>query len=243
MFSFKRQVACCAAVLSVLLGINSVSADRRSYVWTYEYQTMPKGTSEIEYWLTHKINNIHKYKKENTWEHFAEYEYGLTDHWDMAVYQMWKQTNTQSEDKFEYTGSKLETRYRIGEKNQLPVDVLLYGEYVFPDGSDAPETFEGKLILAKDIGKWNIAYNQIYERKVRHGNDFEHEYAAGIDYESSPRWKTGFESTGSYTEDEYYFGPTISWANEKFWVALGGLRGLNDRSDDLRFRLIIGIPF
>ena len=30
-------------------------ADRRSYVWTYEYQTLPKGMSEIEYYDTMKI--------------------------------------------------------------------------------------------------------------------------------------------------------------------------------------------
>ncbi len=51
------------------------------------------------------------------------------------------------------------------------------------------------------------------------------------------------ESKGNFTEDKYYLGPTVSWATEKFWVNLGALRGLNDRSDDYMVRLIIGFPF
>ena len=68
-------------------------------------------------------------------------------------------------------------------------------------------------------------------------------YAAGLGYEFSPVWKMGIESAGNYTEDKYYLGPTVSWASEKCWVNLGILRGLNDASDDLQFRLIVGIPF
>lgn len=243
MFSFKGRVTCYAVMLSVLLSVNSVSADRRGYVWTYEYQTMPKGASEIEYYLTHKIPDMHKHQNKNTWEHFVEYEYGLTDHWDISIYQTWKQTNTKLEDKFEYTGTKIRTRYRFGEKGMYPLDTLLYLEYQRPDSSDEPEILEGKLILAKDIGRFNLAYNQILKVGINNRGGNENEYAAGLGYEFSPTWRLGLESTGNYTEDKYYFGPTVSWASKKFWVGLGGLRGLNDRSDDLRFRMIIGIPF
>ncbi len=71
----------------------------------------------------------------------------------------------------------------------------------------------------------------------------ENEYALGLNYEFNPRWKVGLESTGNYTEDKYYIGPTISWASEKVWVAIGALRGLNDRSDDFQVRMIVGFPF
>ncbi|MFQ6034508.1 MAG: hypothetical protein ACE5NM_01495 [Sedimentisphaerales bacterium] len=239
----KKQTVGCVILLLVLLGANSAKADRRSYVWTYEYQTMPKGESELEYYLTHKVPDFHKYSKKNTWEHQAELEYGLTDRWDISIYQRWQQTNTKKDDKFEYTGTKIRTRYRFGEKGMYPLDTLLYLEYIRPDGSDAPEKFEAKLILAKDIGKWNIAYNQIYEKEVKHGKEFEHGYAAGVSYEFSPIWKIGFESTGNYTEDKYYLGPTISWASQRVWVSIGALRGFNDRSDDLQIRLIAGFPF
>lgn len=227
----------------VILGVNSAKADRRSYVWTYEYQTMPKGESEVEYYLTHKVPDSHKYDDKNTWEHQAEYEYGLTDRWDISIYQRWKQTNTKSDDKFEYTGTKLRTRYRLGEKGMYPLDTLLYLEYIRPDSSDEAEIMEGKVIIAKDFDKFNIAYNQILKVGINNNGGNENEYALGMSYEFNPRWKVGLESTGNYTEDKYYMGPTVSWASKKFWVGVGLLRGLNDRSDDLRARLIMGIPF
>ena len=112
--------------LLILSGTNAANADRRGYVWTYEYQTMPKGHAELEYYLTHKVTDFHKYDNKNSWEHQVEYEYGLTDRWDVSIYQRWKQSNTASDDKFEYTGTKLRTRYRIGEKGMYPLDTLLY---------------------------------------------------------------------------------------------------------------------
>ena len=222
--------------------ITNAQADRRSYVWTYEYLTMPRGAAEVEYYITHKIADMHRRSEKNSWDHALEYEYGLTDHWDLAIYQTWKYTETTSDSDFRYTGSKFRTRYRIGEKDQLPLDFLLYGEYILGDGSDA-DKIEAKLIVAKDFGKWNAAYNQIYEKEVSNGDDFEHAFAAGLSYEFSPAWKMGLESVGNYTEEKYYLGPTVSWAREKYWVNFGALRGLNEQSDDLQFRLIIGIPF
>ncbi|NIP24064.1 MAG: hypothetical protein GWN67_10725 [Phycisphaerae bacterium] len=230
-------------LILVLLVVNSAKADRRGYVWTYEYQTMPKGESELEYYLTHKVPDVHKYDEKNTWEHQAEYEYGLTDRWDISIYQRWKQTNTKTDDKFEYTGTKVRTRYRLGEKDMYPLDTLLYLEYIKPDSSNEAEIMEGKLILAKDFGKFNIAYNQILKVGINNKGGNENEYAFGMNYEFNPSWKAGFESAGNYTEDKYYIGPTVSWAGEKLWVGIGVLRGLNDRSDDFRARLIMGIPF
>ena len=181
-------------------------ADRRSYVWTYEYLTMPKGMAEVEFYLTHKISDWDNYDDKNSWEEAVEVEYGLTDHWDIAVYQTWQQNNSDTRDWSGYTGSKIRTRYRIGEKGQFPVDMLLYAEYIL-------------------------------------GDETEHGYATGLSYEFSPTWKTGIESTGNYTENKYYLGPTVSWASEKYWVNFGVLGGLNNRSDDVQFRLLVGIPF
>lgn len=233
----------------VIIGVMSVLstapalADQRPYVWTYDYRTMPKGMAEVEYYLTHKISDWDNYDNENTWEHYVELEYGITDRWDISIYQTWQQKNTDAQDDFRYTGSKIRTRYRIGEKDQFPVDILLYAEYILGDGPKEYDKFEGKLILAKDFGKWNLAYNQIYEQKTRNGHDIEHGYATGLSYEFSPRWKMGIESTGNYTEEKYYLGPTVSWASQKVWANLGVLGGLNNRSNDVQFRLIVGFPF
>lgn len=187
--------------------------------------------------------DVDDFDNRNTWEHQAELEYGITDRWDVAVYQRWQQTNTATEDTFEYTSTKLRTRYRLGEKGMYPVDTLLYLEYIRPDSSHEPEFLEGKLVLAKDIGKFNVAYNQILKTGISHDGETEHEYALGLGYEFNPTWRVALESIGNFTEDSYYLGPTISWGGPHVWLAVGALAGLNDESDDLNFRLILGIPF
>lgn len=228
----------------VLLSVGAAArADRRAFVWTYEYMTMPQGTAELEYYVTSKVPDTGSFDDNNSWEHQLELEYGLTDHWDIAVYQQWMDTHTDTDDNFEYKGTKFRSRYRLAERGVYPVDILGYLEYKRPDGSDSADALEAKLILAKDIGKFNIAYNQIVERALRHPEKPEHGYACGISYELDPRLKVGLESKGNLSSFKYYLGPTISWASKKFWLAVGVTGGLNNRSDDLQARLIAGIPF
>ncbi|MDP3790905.1 MAG: hypothetical protein Q8R38_02550 [Candidatus Omnitrophota bacterium] len=235
-----------AVFIVCLLGITCISenvfADRRSYVWTYEYQTMPKGMAEIEYYLTEEQKNINK-AKPNTWKHWFELEYGITDHWDISMYQQFKQSNTISSSTFEYDGFKVRTRYRFFEKDKLPVDTMLYLEYIRNDNLEKPNVLEGKIIFAKDIANFNIAYNQILKQELAYAGKTEHEYAAGVSYEITPAFKIGIESKGNYTDRKYYVGPTIGWASSKFWVSAGVAAGLNEQSDDMQVRMIMGFLF
>ncbi|MBU4376371.1 MAG: hypothetical protein KKD29_02705 [Candidatus Omnitrophica bacterium] len=239
---WKSKIAVSAAALLLVLGMaKEAGADRRGYVWTYEYQTMPNGHAEIEYYLTEEQKNIER-AKPNTWKHWVELEYGITDHWDISMYQQFKQSNTASSNTFEYDGFKIRTRYRLFEKNKLPLDTLLYLEYIRNDNLEKHNVLEGKVILAKDMGDFNFAYNFILKQELASGGKTEHEYAAGISYSIIPQFKVGVESKGNYAGRKYYAGPTVSWSTNKFWVSLGAVAGLNKRSDDLQARLIIGIP-
>ena len=217
-------------------------ADRRSYVWTYEYKTMPKGMAEVEYYMTTELPDTGK-SQVNTWKHWLELEYGITDHWDVSMYQQFKQSNSEKSDKFEYDGFKLRTRYRIAEKNKLPIDTLLYLEYIRNDNLEKPNVLEGKIVLAKDIEKFNVAYNQILKQELDSDGVTEHEYATGISYEFLPSLKLGMESKGNYSKDKYAVGPTLSLTTDRFWVSAGAVFGANEKTDDLQTRMIVGIPF
>src|SRR3989338_6742434 len=161
----KIKVVSMVIVFMFIFGSAQKSfADRRSYVWTYEYQTMPKGHFEVEYYLTEEQKNIEK-AKGTTWKHWLELEYGVTDRFDISMYQQFKQSNTGSSNTFEYDGFKIRGRYRISEKDKLPIDTLVYLEYIRNDNLEKPNVFEGKLILAKDIWNFNIAYNQIFKQE------------------------------------------------------------------------------
>ncbi len=229
-----------------LLGVACISenalADRRSYVWTYEYQTMPKGMAEIEFYLTEEQKNIDK-ARPNVWKPQVELEYGVTDHFDVSMYQQFEQSNTDKSSDFKYEGFKIRTRYRVSERSKLPVDVLLYLEYIRPGDFKEPNELEEKLVLAKDIGNFNISYNQIFVQKLESDSMAEYEYATGLSYEITPSIKIGVESKGNYLDKKYYLGPTIGLATSKFWVNMGIVAGLNKQSDDMQVRLIVGILF
>jgi hypothetical protein len=231
-----------AAFITIVPG-NSY-ADKRSYVWTYEYQTMPKGWLEAEFYLTEEQPDLEK-AKPNTWKPLVELEYGVTDHFDISMYQMFKQTNTDESSNFEYDGFKIRGRYRVLEKGSLPVDVLLYLEYIRPGDFKEPNELEEKLILAKDIGGFNISYNQVFEQELESGGKSEYGYTAGLSYAITPALRIGAETKGNYTDREYSVGPTISCAIKplKAYAALGALFGLNDRTDDMQTRLIVGVLF
>jgi hypothetical protein len=106
-----------------------------------------------------------------------------------------------------------------------------------------PHQLELKVILAKDIGNFNIAYNQILNQALESDGITESEYALGIKYKLNNRFSLGMESKGSYLSDKYYFGPTFSLGFRKFWVSAGLVSAMHKRADDLQVRVIAGIPF
>jgi hypothetical protein len=229
-------------VLVVFVGFSAgiSSADRRGYVWTYEYLSMPKGEAEIEYYQTLEYADVNK-PADSKWKHWVEFEYGLTDNWDISLYQQFAQTNTAASKSLSYDGYKIRTRYRFAQKDQLPLDILFYLEYIGKNDLSSLPQGEAKLILAKDVGRINFAYNQIYKVNLDLGGASENEYSSGISYEFNPRFKAGFEFKGNMTSGKHYFGPTVSWAQEKFWIALGTIRGSTSKADNIQTRMLVGI--
>jgi len=238
----KKDLVIILALL-LTLGITANSyADRRSYVWTYEYMTMPKGMWELEYYATTEVPNVNR-SNINTLKQWLELEYGITDNWDIAMYQMWKFKNKKYENDSEYEGFKLRTRYRIGEKGKYFVNPLLYFEYIRDDDFSKPNMGEAKLVLAKDLGDFNLSYNQVIKRNLEKEGKADHEYAVGINYAFTPRFKIGIESKGNYSKEKYAVGPTFSYAFNKVFVTLGAAFGLNEMTDDLQTRMIVGVLF
>jgi len=229
--------------LAVCFGITSVSyADSRSYVWTYEYMTMPKGAWELEYYFTSSIPKLEK-SNVNTLKQQVELEYGITKHWDVAIYPIYKINNKESETESGYDGFKIRTRYRFGEKGKYLIDPLIYLEYIWEKGSKNPNVIEAKIVLAKDIGDLNISYNQIIERNLRSVGKTDIGFSAGVNYRILPVLRLGAEFKGSYNERKTAIGPTVAFSKGKFFVSLGAAWGVNNRTNDLEIRMIAGMLF
>jgi hypothetical protein len=177
------------ALLVLLIGWGQAGqAAPRNYVWTEEHGTLAKGNAELEFWQTAVTHDIQT-RNASDWKQQLELEYGVTDRFNAALYSVYEQAaDTQS---LTYLGYKVELKYRIAEKNELPVDVLLYAEQEV--STEEGNVFEGKIILGKDIGRLNLTYNQIYERLANTGEE-ENGYAFGISYEIMPAFRFGIES-------------------------------------------------
>jgi len=219
----------------------AASADERNYVWTYQYMTMEKGEAELEHYLTFTTPDFGEFEGITTAEHQFELEFGMNDRFDFAIYQRFKQ---EPQGEFEYTGFKLRGRYRFGEKDQYFMDPLLYVEYKNnPDFSE--HAVEVKFILAKDLGKFNIALNPYFE--VEEGDDeteFTPKYAAAFSYKFHKLLRIGMEFKGS--EKGHYSGPTVSHGGSKFFWAVGLLAPIGTvdlGQPEFQLRSIIGIKF
>lgn len=209
-----------------------VSGDGRRYVWTYEYQTLPRGEAELESYTDFSHIDTDLGRQASTALQY-EYEIGMNHRFDVGIYQKFKQLPGSS---LAYDGFKIRMRYRLGEKGTWLLDPLIYLEYKDNAAFDQ-SVLETKLILARDFDRFNISLNPVLEFKE---NEIEFEYAAGFSYHLYPILSLGLETKGN--SENFYWGPTLSHGKNDLWFALGVLfPGAEDNNSDRLIRFIIGV--
>ncbi len=233
---FKASLLTGGVLLALLSGLG---ADGRSFVWTYQYQTMPRGTAEMEYYTTFTSPLSPSMGGATSVFHELVLQIGMNDYFDIGLFQRFSQVPGGS---FTYDGFKVRARKRFAEQGQFIVDPLLYLEYKgVPDFST--HEFEAKLILAKTAGKIEWAVNpQIGIERKAGETEVAWAYTAGINYDWGPIFRSGLEMKGS--AGGHYLGPVISHGKEEFWVALGVLRamtGVTAGKPRIMIRLIVGV--
>jgi hypothetical protein len=237
------------ALTAALLGaVREAHADRRTMIRAYEFQTQPKGNLELELW--NDVEAPRSAFSDSVVVTRVELEYGLTDRWDAALYHVFAQGGPQAEQpqSFHLESWRLETRYRLAEKGEWPVDVMIYGEVERPADFNQPFETEEKLILEKDFGRFALVANLVAEQKLLHaGEGHEWEIDAGARYEFVPALRIGAEfwtiqeTANGITEGSYFLGPSISWASSKLWLQLGAGFGVGDSAGATFVRSVLGI--
>jgi len=234
-------------VFAVLLSSATAAADRRSFTRTYEYTTTPKGQTEVELWHTQSRDTWDSASPQR-FQQQVEIEYGITDHWDAAIYTAFSQVAAPSADAAEPFGLdavRLESRYRFAERGQWPVDTVAYLE-VSKDFGKSVYEIEGKAIFARDFNRVTVAANLIGE--VELGRDVPETeavfgFAGGATYEATPSVRLGAETWGSVGEygTQVSVGPAIGLGlSPDVWLALTTGFGLTEDSDRLSGRIIMG---
>jgi hypothetical protein len=242
----RRAVLLAAALLLPA----AASADRRYYGETYNAVTAAPGGLDVEGWTT--LSQAPRAGGTSSWLHQLELETGLTDRWDVALY---------NDFQYDFGGStryqalRLETRYRLSQPGEWFVDPVLYLELKKEFTADKPFAVEEKLILGKDLGPWNLSLNVSAEQEFIPGGEREYElgYAFGASCELHPAVRLGGEVFGAFTnvpgeqgrvwEKQHWAGPALSLAHSRFWLVVAAGWGLNDQSDRLRLRAVAAVQF
>jgi hypothetical protein len=247
-----------ATALAATLPAAPARADRRAYATTYEAVTAPKGELDVEMWSTYaRDGEVLDGPPSKGFRNMLELEYGLTDRWDTALYNLLDTTSAAGDTG--YAGAKLETRYRLLPAESWILDPIIYFEFQLLRRGDAREKLETKLILARDQGPWNLAFNLAAEAEHLVTSNWipETEYALGVSRElAGPAVKLGLEIFGKAEKpprkDVQFFawtGPALSWATRfdaamhGLWATVGAGRGLTSSSETWYGRLIVGLQF
>lgn len=232
-------------------------ADRRAYGVTYEAVTAPKGELDVETWSTFSDGEVDGGPASRGVREMVEVEYGITDRWDIALYNK-VDAITSGDTDSGYAGFAVETRYRLSDRGQWPVDPVLYFEAQERLRGDAEQSYEAKLILAHDFGRMNVAVNGSVEeeRTMDPAWNTEVEYAGGASYELSSAIKLGAETFGKAEksdtggiENRTWAGPAVSWARgmdgamHGLWVTLAAGAGVAGEADPFYGRAVVGLQF
>ncbi len=242
-----RRALLAVALLALVPAL--ARADRRYYGETYNATTAPPGGLDVELWST-----LHREPRAGGepqfWRHQLELETGVTDRWDVALYNIWRRDQGAST---QYEATKIETRYRLSDYGAWFVDPVLYFEARKEWIADKPLALEGKIILAKDVGAVNVSLNGLYEIELIPGGGREHEvgYAAGVSYEVLPYVRVGGEAWSNWVRGagetswaaEHYAGPALSLAASRTWLVLAAGFGLTDESQRAQLRGILAFQF
>lgn len=243
------RVAVKLVPLGLIVALSApASADRRSFTNTYEYTTVPEGRTAIELWHTESRDSWDGTSPQR-FEQIIEVEHGLTDHWNAAFYTTFEQVSAadpMTAEALHLSDIRLETRYRLADRGEWPVDTLLYLEVSKQFGASSYE-IEGKVIGARDFNKLTVAANAIAATKV--GGDVEESeleiaWAVGAAYEPHPKIRFGAETWGQHEDGTTFawVGPAINVApSPGLWLTFTAGFAATEPADRFIGRLILGI--
>jgi len=219
----------------------------------YPYATLSRGTLEVE---TNNavVANGHSnggsgtakgsFKSHGMWYNQYEITYGFTDRLEAAFYLQCARPNANS---FWYAGSKYRVRGRVRDEGEFPVDLGWYAELEWhktPQFDDSDLELELRPILEKDIGRFSVIANPIFEKSLvgaGHNQGFEFGYRNGVYYAWSSYLSPGVEFYGGIgllddsdplSRQQHYIFPVV-WGHLPFGTEynLGPGFGLTRGSD------------
>jgi len=157
---------CLTVALAGALLAPAARADRRTMIRAYEYMTQPQGNLELELWNDVSAPVAGGFDQASTLQRI-ELEYGLTDHWDLALYHGLRPgPGCLPPVRLLAPGDPVTASSR---RTSCRWNVMLYFELERPANFTEPWVIEEKLILEKDFGRFALVANLAGKQKPFHG--------------------------------------------------------------------------
>jgi hypothetical protein len=233
-------------VFGILLVPAVAGATPQPLPFTYVYETLPKGSLEVEQYADFTPIRVQSSAGGNQSVLYGatqlqtEFEYGISDRLELGLYVTFAPSPPSGEayplvpPLTEGNGLKERLRLRLAEAGEWPVDVGLYGELV---ENEREVELEAKIILERHIGDLRIVANLWAEREYEqydiHQGDWVINPTLGVTYQVTPAFHPGIEgwmraeypdSSPARTFDlgpQAYVGPTMMFDFGNFWWSTG----------------------
>jgi hypothetical protein len=235
--------------LAALLAAATASATPQPLPFTYVYETLPKGSLELEQYADYTPIKVQDQNGNaliyGASQFQTEFEYGITDRLELGLYVTIAPTTDAAQNVpplTEGTGIKERLRLRLAEEGQWPVDVGLYGELV---ENERELELEAKIILQRRIGDLRIVANLWGEREYEnfsvHQGDWVINPTLGMTYQVTPVFQPGVEGwmRAEYPDSnpqprtfnlgpQAYVGPTMMFDFGNLWWTTGAYLRVTD---------------
>jgi len=228
-----------AAVAAVFLA-SSASASERHFTQSYESNVLPKNSVEIETWNTLRMGKDNYFMR---FDHRLEFEFGLTDQLQTALYLNLGSTGSRQGNAIttesEFTSLSSEWKLKLSDSVGDAIGSALYFELTA--GAQEYEV-EAKIILDKRMDRWLFAFNGVYEHEITVlGDELRKEHkasaVAGATYFFSDHMTLGVEAFGKAVfEAEHvagggrgdiemehaavWAGPVLGYAAKGWWTTI-----------------------
>ena len=237
-------------VFTAIISVSTALFAQDEYYRVYQFETPYKGHLELTNWTS-----VVGKSSDNSYDHYGktyprngllatslEAEYGLTDHFVIAGY---ADFDDPKNGHFNYARSRVEARYRFGERFDHWVNTMVYVEYYFPNQSYSnSQELEARLILDKDIEDFRIVVNPMISKYVNGDEDqsWQPSVSAGLYYRRGKTIQPGVEYYQNFHEHSASLFPVIdiNIGGSIIWN-LGAGFGIHNPADKLFFKSIFQV--
>jgi hypothetical protein len=236
--------------LPLLLGLfllpDAAHAGKRHTVWAYPPGAGPKGSVEVETWMTGTKETS---GSGTEMSYKVEIENGLTDDVSLDLYIAVLSQTPEQGLKFDGFQASVRANLLPDDLRHL-VDLTGYFEIQRDVDWSKPWGFEAILIAGKSYGRFGWSVNLVAESELSSqafstvATEWKGIATAGFEITRSLWAGAEFIAANDKGKYEYSLGPTVSIGlTPKTWIAIGPQFGLNGDADKLKVRAIFGVFF